>query len=159
MKLYLLRHGHSPTPIEAGVSSDAERPLSDQGRRGVIGNVERLKRLGGRPEVILHSPLRRAVETAREAARLLCPGSGVWEYAPLANQLSAQELLERLSGDAVSQVKELLLVGHQPQLGELAALLSRQVFDLKPGGLIALESGKEKPASILWSANPGDVQP
>ncbi len=31
-RLYLMRHGHAPTPAEAGVKSDALRPLSDAGR-------------------------------------------------------------------------------------------------------------------------------
>jgi phosphohistidine phosphatase SixA len=49
-----------------------------------------------------------------------------------------------------------MAVGHQPQLGELVALLSRAVFSLKPAGLVALELKDEGPASFLWACNPED---
>ncbi len=156
MKLYLMRHGHSPSASEARAASDALRPLSAAGVKGAQETAKRLLGRGGRPEVILHSPLLRAVQTAAEAANVLQPARGSRTYEPLSNALSAEDLYRRVRADE-PDAPELMLVGHQPQLGELASLLTGQVFDLKPGGVIALEPAPEDGRGrVLWSANPGD---
>jgi phosphohistidine phosphatase len=155
MKLYILRHGKSPAAAESGVAKDFDRPLSEQGRRDARRAARLLAERGAKPELILHSPLVRAVETAEEAAAVLKPARGLEAFAPLANALSAEdlgrELLRRGQG-----LGEVMAVGHQPQLGELVALLSRAVFSLKPAGLVALELKDEGPASFLWACNPED---
>jgi|SRR5579883_2027792 len=157
MKLYILRHGHAPSAAQASVASDAERPLSPEGRKAAAETAERLARLGGKPSLILHSPLKRAVQTAQETARVLSPEKGVQVFPPLANVLPASELLAALRKDPAASVPELLVVGHQPQLGELAALLCGQIFELKTAGLIAVELSAAP--RLLWHANPGDPDP
>lgn len=156
LKLYLLRHGHSPTAAEAGVDSDAERPLSERGRAGVRKTVGELLARGGKPALVLHSPLTRAAQTAEVAEGLIHAPKGRRAFDPLANVLPPNELADALAPE-LDAARELLAVGHQPQLGELAALLSGQVFELKPGGLIALELGGSARAAALWSCNPGDL--
>ncbi len=153
MKLYLLRHGHSPNASEAGVATDYERPLSELGRADVRRSAERLLERGGRPRLILHSPLVRAVQTAELAKAVLKPAEGAEAFGPLANIISAPELFAALQ-KRLGALSETLLVGHQPQLGELAAFLANQVLELRPAGLIALEIKPEDGASVLWSGNP-----
>ena len=155
MKLYLLRHGHAASVTEARVATDAERPLSDTGRSALRLTCERLLERGGRPTLLLHSPLRRAVESAREAALWLKPAQGTAPFEALGNVLAAEDLSAAVSQRATG-VAELMLVGHQPQLGDLAAMLSGQIFELRAGGLIALESGDGRSATVLWSYNPGE---
>lgn len=152
MRLYLLRHGHAPSTGEAGVASDAERPLSERGRKDVRAAIEELRRRGGRPALILHSPLRRAEQTAREAAALLQPATGTRIFMGLANTLPAGDLLSELRPHA-EKAGELLAIGHQPQLGELVALLAGRTLELRPAGLIALELDGQG-ASLLWSHQP-----
>lgn len=153
MKLYLLRHGHSPSTLEARVATDFERPLSETGRAAVRRMAAELISRDGRPQAILYSPLKRAVQTALEAGAVLNPPAGSKMFDALANAMTADGLYQELQGE-IARVSELLLVGHQPQLGELAAYLSGKIFELRPGGMIALELNHDAPALPLWSCNP-----
>jgi phosphohistidine phosphatase len=156
MKLYILRHGHSPSVTEARVATDAERPLSERGRLNAAKSAEALLARGARPARILNSPLRRAAETAAIAEARLAPAGGIDVFKPLGNELPADELFEQLRRP-LADSGELLVVGHQPQLGELAALLSGQLLDLRPAGLIALDVPEQgAKAKLLWTFHPED---
>lgn len=156
MKLYLLRHGKSPSPLEAGVKTDAERPLSHDGRDDARKAARFLLAQGAKPEIILSSPLRRALQTAHEAAQVL-KGPEPRIYDPLSNQISGTELLRKVCAEEGRPNREVLLVGHQPQLGDLASFLTSRMYDLKPAGLIALESERSGGGKLLWWANPTDM--
>jgi phosphohistidine phosphatase SixA len=136
VKLYVMRHGHSPSAAEAKVAGDAERPLSDRGRADVRAQAQALRDAGGKPAVILHSPLRRAAETAAEASAVL--GVAARPFGPLANQMGPDDLALELAAP-LAKAGELLAVGHQPQVGELCAWLAGRLFEFKPAGLVALE--------------------
>jgi phosphohistidine phosphatase len=151
-RLYLMRHGHSPAPAEAGVKSDALRPLSDKGRRDASLMAQELVRRGGRPSFVLHSPLTRAVQTGQAAAAALKISAET--FLPLDNTLPPDELLAELLKRA-GGAEELLAVGHQPQIGELAALLLDQVFEIRPAGLVAVEWAPEP--RLLWSLNADEL--
>ncbi|MFA5140594.1 MAG: phosphoglycerate mutase family protein [Elusimicrobiota bacterium] len=148
MKLYLIRHGHAPTALEAGVRSDEERPLSEKGVLQAKRAGERLKERGCSPSVILSSPLERAMQTAGLVAGAL--SSEPRAYPPLANEIPGTELFERLLADGFD-CPELVIVGHQPQLGEFAHHLTGASLELRPAGIIALETMADKPARILWT--------
>lgn len=151
-RLYLMRHGHSPSLSEAGVARDAQRPLSGRGREDARRMAAELARRGGTPALILHSPLKRAVETAAEAASVLRPALGCKPFPLLDNTRPAEAVVAELR---LQEAEELLAVGHQPQIGEIAVLLAGTLFDFRPGTIVALELG-EKPAA-LWSAGPHDL--
>jgi len=151
-RLYLMRHGHSPTTTEAGVSTDALRPLSSQGREDARRMAAELAKRGGAPLLILHSPLLRAVQTAAETASVLKPSSGVEVFAALDNTKPADEVERALAARAAT-VDEVLAVGHQPQIGEIAALIAKAVFELRPAAIIALELYPS--VRVLWTASPG----
>lgn len=150
-RLYLMRHGHSPSTQEAGVSADALRPLSDLGREDARRMAGELVRLGCAPGLILHSPLLRAVQTAAELATVLKPSGGRELFAPLDNTRPAEEVAGELAARAAA-VDEALAVGHQPQIGELAALLSGNVFEFRPATIVAVEFSP-KPR-VLWAMSP-----
>lgn len=152
-RLYLMRHGHSPSTAEAKVSKDALRPLSEQGRSDARRMAAQIVKRGGKPGLILHSPLLRAVQTAGETASVLKPAGGTLAFAPLDNTRPAdevaRELLERAEG-------EVLAVGHQPQIGEIAMLLGKGLFEFRPATIVALELG---PATrVLWTADPDSAK-
>lgn len=150
-RLYLMRHGHSPTTQEAGVSSDALRPLSDLGREDARWMAAELARLGCAPGLILHSPLLRAVQTAAEVATVLKPSGGREVFAPLDNTRPAEEVAVDLSARGAG-VDEVLAVGHQPQIGELAALLTDAIFEFRPATIVAVEFTPEP--RVLWALSP-----
>ncbi|MDP3541320.1 MAG: histidine phosphatase family protein [Elusimicrobiota bacterium] len=150
-RLYLMRHGHSPTTMEAGVSSDALRPLSDLGREDARRMASELARLGCAPGLILHSPLLRAVQTAAEMASVLKPSGGREIFAPLDNTKPAEEVEIAIAARAAA-VDEVLCVGHQPQIGEVAALLAETAFEFRPATIVAVEF-TPKPR-VLWAMSP-----
>lgn len=151
-----MRHGQSPGAIEAGVSSDSERPLSPAGKDDARRSGKYLQARGAAPAFILASPLKRAMETAGEAARTFSPPLGVKVYAPLANHLTGEDLLRRLVEEK-ALAAETLIVGHQPQLGELASCLTGAFFNLLPAGLIAVEFEPAGKSRHLWSASPAEM--
>ena len=147
-RLYLMRHGHAPTPAEAGVKSDALRPLSDKGRLDARRMAEEIGRRGGLPSLVLHSPLIRAVQTGQAAAAALKIEAA--EFAALDNTLPAHEVFAALQKRAAG-AEEILAVGHQPQIGELAASLVDRIFEIYPAGLVAVEWAPEP--RLLWALN------
>ncbi len=154
-RLYLMRHAHAPTMSEAGVAADALRPLSEQGREDARLLAAELARRGGAPTLILHSPLLRAVQTAAEVAAVLKPGSGAEMFAALDNTRPAEEVRREISARAAS-VSEVLAVGHQPQIGEVAALIAKRLFEMRPAAIVAIELS---PAPrVLWTLSPEQTQ-
>lgn len=113
MTLWLLRHGEA----EARARSDAERPLTERGRKEVRRNAERLR---GRPlQYILASPYLRAQQTAeivREVLGLALPLTTVDWATPDDSPGEAANRLDSYPGHC-------LLVSHNPLLGQLAGFL------------------------------------
>ncbi|MHB2026326.1 MAG: SixA phosphatase family protein [Elusimicrobiota bacterium] len=151
MRLYLLRHGHAPPTQEAGVLYDSERPLSQEGRAQTRRSLAALISKGAKPDIILHSPLRRAQETAAIAHETL--RAPLQSYPPLANTLPAAELKLKLLAVA-EESAEILAVGHQPQIGDLAVLFCGRAVEMSTGGLAAIDISGEA-SSLLWVYNPG----
>ena len=156
MKLYIIRHGKSPSIEEAKVLSDAERPISEEGRKDVAKMAEYLVNQNAKPEIILSSPLRRAFQTARELAVPLHPPLGVKRVPALNGASNTEDLWEALNWELKDKnFNEVALVGHQPQLAYLVEFLTQgPAPEISPGTIVALEIVSEKTARLLWSKNP-----
>lgn len=119
-----------------------------------------LRDLKVQPEVILSSPMRRALETATIIADEL--GCIKLEQLPeLAQAFSGPtEILAALR--PYKNLKEIMLVGHQPGLGELASfMLTGSINDceveFKKGGVTCLEQGSPHNPDryvLIWSMPP-----
>jgi phosphohistidine phosphatase len=153
MKLYIMRHGQALSMGEAKVDSDAERPLSQEGFAGVLESAKHLLAQGANPPLILHSPMKRAIQTATIVAEVLKPSKGVEAFCPLSNVLPPQDLFAELKCHLLD-LEEAMVVGHQPQLGELTLWLTGKLVQIPPGGLVALEIRGDHSADLLWSRNP-----
>ncbi|MBI3565633.1 MAG: histidine phosphatase family protein [Elusimicrobia bacterium] len=151
-RLYLMRHGHSPTTHEAGVKTDALRPPSDKGREDAVRVARELARRGAKPGLVLHSPLARAMQTAVAAAAALDLSPAVLQA--LDNTLPADEAFAGLQQRAAA-VEEVLAVGHQPQVGEITAFLTDEAFEFRPAGLAAIELGPSP--RLLWAFNADEL--
>ena len=66
MELYIFRHGIAEDAV-AG-QSDADRALTDEGRKKTAEVVKTARRAGFEPSLIVSSPYLRAIQTARIAA-------------------------------------------------------------------------------------------
>jgi phosphohistidine phosphatase len=127
MLLYLLRHGVAADRTPGGFASDADRLLTDRGREKSRLEAIGMRGLGLSFDLILTSPLLRARQTAQIVAQAygleneilitqaLAPGSGFDE------KLDAEAPIVRELND--HQFDSALLVGHEPDLSELASLL------------------------------------
>ena len=160
--IYLMRHGIAAEPA-AGMN-DADRALTAEGIRKTTRVAVGLSKLGVKPGLILSSPLRRAEETARLVADVLTPRSAVELYPPLAGGFSAADVIKGLRPHR--QAQELLLVGHQPDIGELASYLITGSADLtrlpfKKAGVAAITVGSVPPRStgqLEWFLTPGQLR-
>jgi phosphohistidine phosphatase len=138
MELTIIRHA-----IAEDGADDAARPLSKKGRQRFGEIVKSLEKLELRFDRILHSPKKRAVDTAL-MLRGLCDGE--LQSTPLLAKEPSVELWELIDGD------RLALVGHEPHLTALMSWLitgeaSGGNFELKKGGVAQLE-GEPEPAGM-----------
>jgi phosphohistidine phosphatase len=138
MELTLLRHGIPVDPSEWD-DTDASRPLISEGRvqtRAVIVTLMEAGRLPafgqpGGPDVIWSSPYLRTEQTAEIAAEVLAAGSGdpsmeAKRWLRVTPALaSGSDLIRSLPAFAASRwPRHLMIVGHQPDLGNLVCRLT-----------------------------------
>ena len=121
MELLLLRHGDAADRLTGGYARDEDRPLTDAGRAEARVAARALARLGAVPELLLTSPLVRAAQTAAVVAETLELRRGPEVNAALAPGGRHAALTEALL--AAHRATTVLLVGHMPDLGELAGWL------------------------------------
>lgn len=150
MELYLVRHAEAVEQTEG--LDDQVRWLTPRGRKLQQRAAARLHKKQVRPELVITSPLTRAVQTAE----LLLPELGRRTKLIADNRLSADATVEGLLELLKEQgaVEQLLLVGHEPLLSGLAAaLLEKELaFPFAKSGCLALQlrDKKGKPARFLW---------
>lgn len=140
MQICLLRHGDALPVGAPGVESDHQRPLSDEGRKEIQAVAAALRKLNIHPTRILTSPLIRARETAEIVAQNL-GDLPVLPWEELGNGFSPSGLLSRLR--ELAPEESVVLVGHQPDLGQFAAFLlfgdTDADISLKKGGACFVE--------------------
>jgi phosphohistidine phosphatase len=144
MQLYFLRHGEADWP--GWTKPDDERPLTDFGKKEVRQVAKFLGRLKVNPDLIVTSPLPRALQTAEIAAE------------QLKTKLRQDEALE--PGFGISEVstvlkrhrsKVLMLVGHEPDFSSVISALTGGFVKMSKAGvaLIDIDPETEK-GRLLW---------
>lgn len=135
-ELILLRHAHAD-PAAAG-QDDHERPLSATGRAEAEAAGDWLREHGLRPDRVLCSTAARTRQTLDALGDI---GAGE-VYEDVAIYEASPGTLATLA-DANRDAERLLLVGHNPGLEQLAALIhSGQTGDYRgmpPGGIAVLK--------------------
>jgi len=159
MNLFLMRHGLAVEPGTAGYSNDADRPLTPKGRRKLRRAAETMKALDLSFDLILSSPLRRARQTAAILAKALNAQERLELSGSLAPGNAARTIIECLR--RLPMPDNVLLVGHEPGLSQLIALLvagdSGLSVSMKKGGLCKLSAESLKPgrcATLEWLLTP-----
>jgi len=115
-RIYLVRHGVAEEFSESG--RDADRRLTDDGRAKMARAARALLELEVQVDLLVSSPLVRAIQTADEIAHALPAGRReVWEE--LVCGVDEVALTARL--DEVEATANVLLVGHEPDIGEILA--------------------------------------
>jgi len=150
MQVYLLRHGVA-AEARAG-SADADRALTEEGRRKLRQVLEMARDAGVHPTLMLSSPLKRAIQTAEIAQQVLGYKNDILRTKALVPGSSVNQVWDemRVHRDEAS----LMLVGHNPLFSELAGyLLGSQDIEIefKKGAILRvdLEDFRLQPKGIL----------
>jgi phosphohistidine phosphatase len=161
LRIFLVRHGEADAEAPEGLGDEA-RALTAKARANTIAHFASLAERIGTVSLVLTSPLVRTVQTAQllsttlkhegplRAHRCLLPDMPVGAVAPVIDEHTGETIV---------------LVGHQPSMGALAAhLLGMQSFpkQFNPGTIIGLERADSTepgaapaPAKLLFFAAPG----
>lgn len=129
--IWLLRHGDA----EQGSDDDA-RPLTSKGQRQADQAGRALAALGIKLDACLSSPKVRAMDTAKLACRHLpvepeaCDELAGGGFDP-----------GQLAASSESGAREVLLVGHEPDLSDAIARATGARAKMKKGGLAGLDEG------------------
>ncbi len=136
-RVTLLRHAKSSwdTPGHA----DHDRPLNKRGKRDAPIMGKRLLERGARPSLILSSTAKRARETAKlVAAEINYPREFIQSEAAL--YLATPEKILSVIATQDDNFHDLLVIGHNPGMTELAAQLSgRPIGNLPTAGVVCVE--------------------
>lgn len=161
MEIYILRHGIAVQRGTPGYPDD-DRPLTDEGIDKMKTGAKGIARIAGAFDVIISSPLIRALDTAKITAKaagytgeiviteLLIPG------APMGS------LFRYI--DEYRDKEKVLLVGHEPQLGFIASRLlgtNDSVIMFKKGGICRIDISNAafgEKGILIWSLTPKQLR-
>lgn len=157
MRIYLLRHAIAVPRGTPGYPND-DRPLTPAGIKKMKEAAAGLPKVITRPEVILTSPFKRALQTAQIAARALKAEKKIKIAPKLSPGARPEDFLEELA--KYKDKKSILVVGHEPDLGKFAAVLlgARPGFiEFRKGGLCRIDWDgwpPEASARLAWHLKP-----
>lgn len=154
--LYLIRHGLAD---ERGPEwpDDSKRPLTDDGISKLRKEARGLRQLDVGFDVIVSSPLVRARQTADVLAEVLETKAAIVSSDALAPAGSPAAVIQEIARHA--RKGYVALVGHEPNLGELAAHLihAREPLSFKKGGVCRIHFDVPPPkgaGALVWFLPP-----
>jgi phosphohistidine phosphatase len=164
VNLYILRHGIAAERGAPDFKTDADRPLTPKGRRQLGQIAAAMQSMGLDFSLILSSPFLRARQTAEIVAKSLKLNKRLVFSDALMPDGDAKTLIRQLR-ELQPAPENLLLVGHEPYLSGLAALLisggTATHIELKKGGLCKLETGSlrlGRCATLTWLLTPKQMK-
>jgi phosphohistidine phosphatase len=164
MELYLIRHGIAQPLGQKNDFTDEKRALTPQGRDRLREAAKGLRKLGINFDLMLTSPLVRAIESAEIIADALGMDK---KLITQTNNLVPGAAFDELFGEIKQQkgIETLALVGHQPDLGELISTIvwgeGKLCVPLKKGGVCCINLTETVPAlrgSLMWLLTPRQLR-
>src|SRR4030095_8127960 len=123
MDLYVIRHAIAEPLGTADKFSDQNRSLTEEGRDRMSEVVKGLKKLGVQLDLILTSPLVRAVQTAEIVGHSLGVNKKEIRQTPaLAPGAGVEQMFAQIKN--VAGAESIAVVGHQPDLGHLISRIA-----------------------------------
>jgi phosphohistidine phosphatase len=150
-----MRHGLAVERDVTTVMDDAKRPLTSEGKQKMREIASGLERIGVEADWIVSSPLVRAVETAE----IVAEGLGSKPPLDICEALRPGGAPEALIGFLAkrSNRRRVFVVGHEPDLGELAARLigagRNASLPFKKGGCCLITFSvfpPKSPGRLVW---------
>ena len=155
-ELYIVRHAIA---AERGSEwpDDNKRPLTERGISRFKEAVKGLRRMDVTLDEIFTSPLLRAKQTAELLAAGVEGKPSVKVLEALAPGHSPASVMTQLARAA--RRRRIAIVGHEPELGELAAHLigAGRALAFKKGGICRIDLGSlssKRAASLAWFLPP-----
>lgn len=137
-KLILARHAKTEPLSDAG--TDFERSLKKRGTTDAGLVAIDLKRRGYIPELILSSPAKRAMQTARIYAEAFnIPEDDIVVARILYDGDTTERMLAAIA-ELARDTSTLMVVGHNPDMARLSMLLSGQEFYHYPTSAVSVIS-------------------
>jgi phosphohistidine phosphatase len=164
VNIYILRHGIAVEPGAPGIKTDAERPLIPKGEQHLREAAAAMEKMGLSFDVIFSSPYLRAKQTAEIVAKNLKLERKPTISSDLIPGGNPQALIRQLNGLKPAP-EHILIVGHEPYLSRLIALLSSGgtgvTIDMKKGSLCKLETEQLEYghcATLKWLLTPRQME-
>jgi phosphohistidine phosphatase len=149
VELYFFRHGDAEA---AAATGDADRRLTERGRRETLAVALALHRAGLRPEAIISSPLLRARQTAEILQEVFAlPAQADRRLSPGCSLGAIQELASH------HPLGHSLLVGHEPDLGRIVGqLLGGAHVSMAKSGVARVDADRVEPGTgvLVWLLSP-----
>jgi phosphohistidine phosphatase len=138
LELYLIRHGVAAERGE-DFPDDSKRPLTNAGISRLRKEAKALDGLGVAFDHIITSPLVRTKQTADIFAEALKSKPSVSQSDALAPAGTSTAVVQELAKHM--RKGRIALVGHEPNIGELAARLigARMPFEFKKGAICRID--------------------
>ncbi len=161
MEIYILRHGIAVPRGTPGYPDD-DRPLTEKGVEKMTEAARGLARIINKLDVVVSSPLIRAIDTATITAHAVGYKDKIIKTDSLLPGKSHQDLFSFLSD--YNNKKSVLIVGHEPHLGFLASRLlgiNDSVIEFKKGGVCRIDVDSMPPRSpgiLIWSLAPKQLR-
>ncbi|MGL4420673.1 MAG: SixA phosphatase family protein [Gemmataceae bacterium] len=158
MHLILVRHAEA-VDLQAGIPTDAARPLTVHGRVQSTGLANALAAMRVPVDGIACSPLVRAEQTAEILRDRLVPGQSLF----ITDRLALESLRpKKLSADLAAMPAETLIaVGHMPDLAAYAAWLlgmKPNAIEFQKSAAMAIDLPEEEAwkgaGRLLWLVPP-----
>jgi len=155
MRLYIVRHGIASPHGTPGVREE-DRALTEEGIHKMREIAAGLRALDYVPGILWSSPLLRAKQTAEILLEFFGKETEFKLVSALAPSGSRPELYRDI-GLCSRKHQSLMIVGHQPSLGEIAGEIAwgsaERYVEFKKGGVCAidLESSEGTPKGSLVS--------
>ncbi|MCB9851434.1 MAG: phosphohistidine phosphatase SixA [Phycisphaerales bacterium] len=162
MLVYLVRHAIAVERDALVSLDDASRELTDQGITRMRRAVRGLNKIGVEIDEIWTSPLTRA----RQTAEILADARGFHGRVRIAPALAPGGDVETVVRELreASRESSIALVGHEPDMGELATLLltgkTGSFVPFKKGGIacVELDDGVPGTGELKWLLTPKQLR-
>jgi phosphohistidine phosphatase len=158
--MYILRHGIAESRGAANYRLDSDRALTSKGIKRMRQVAKGLNNLGVKFDTMLSSPYRRALETAFIVSRQFGAGESIQSSPSLKPEVLPEQVVRTLQ-EKYASCRNLMLVGHEPQLSSLVSYLTTGSASARPilkkGGVCKLQVEKleaGKCATLVWLLTP-----
>ena len=164
MELYVIRHAIAQPLGQQNDFTDEKRALTSEGRDRMREAMKGLRKLEVELDLMLTSPLVRAVETAEIVAAALGLGKKeIEQTANLAPGASIDELFAEIKRRTGAE--SIALIGHQPDLGELISTIVHGneglAIQLKKGSVCLINVTETVPTlrgELMWLLTPKQLR-